>query len=61
MPKATCPNCGRRFDCAGPPDCWCLRVETRFDYEDLIIRTGGVACVCPVCLTGGAGQAEQGP
>ncbi len=47
-----CPNCGRKFNCDGPPDCWCLKVERNFDWEDFIIRTGMSSCVCPVCLTG---------
>jgi hypothetical protein len=47
-----CPNCGRGFNCEGPPDCWCLKVERNFDWEDFIIRTGNSSCVCPVCLTG---------
>jgi hypothetical protein len=51
---ATCPNCGRGFNCAGTPECWCLNVERVFDYEAFIIRTGRAACVCPVCLTGKA-------
>ncbi len=49
---ARCPNCGRGFNCEGPPDCWCLKVERTFDWEDFIIRTGKSSCVCPVCLTG---------
>lgn len=48
----TCPNCKRKFNCAGPPNCWCLKVERTFDWEDFIIRTGMSSCVCPVCLTG---------
>ena len=47
-----CPNCERTFNCAGPPYCWCLNVERKFDYEEFIIRTGKSSCVCPVCLTG---------
>ncbi|UCH73991.1 MAG: cysteine-rich CWC family protein [Rhodospirillales bacterium] len=47
-----CPNCGRRFNCEGSADCWCLKVERKFDYEAMILRTGKVNCVCPVCLTG---------
>ncbi len=47
-----CPNCQRTFNCAGTPDCWCLNVERKFDYEEFIIRTGNISCVCPVCLTG---------
>ena len=47
-----CANCGRGFNCAGTPDCWCLQVERVFDYEEYIIRTGSTSCVCPVCLTG---------
>ncbi|MEE8187742.1 MAG: cysteine-rich CWC family protein [Kiloniellales bacterium] len=47
-----CPNCERTFNCTGPPDCWCLNVERKFDYEEFIIRTGMSSCVCPVCLTG---------
>ncbi len=47
-----CPNCARTFNCDGPPDCWCLKVERNFDWEDFIIRTGKSSCVCPVCLTG---------
>jgi len=50
--KATCPNCGRGFNCDGTADCWCLKVERRFDYEAFIMRTGQLSCVCPVCLTG---------
>ena len=50
-----CPNCARRFNCDGPPDCWCLKVERNFDWEDFIIRTGNSSCVCPVCLTGKSG------
>jgi hypothetical protein len=48
----SCPNCARKFNCDGPPDCWCLKVERNFDWEDFIIRTGKSSCVCPVCLTG---------
>jgi len=51
-PKATCPNCGRTFNCDGTADCWCLNVERVFDYEEFLIRTGKMSCVCPVCLTG---------
>ena len=47
-----CANCGRTFNCAGTPECWCLNVERKFDYEEFIIRTGNSNCVCPVCLTG---------
>jgi hypothetical protein len=50
--RTTCPNCARGFNCDGPPDCWCLKVERVFDWEDFIIRTGNSSCVCPVCLTG---------
>lgn len=50
--RATCPSCGRTFNCAGTADCWCLSVERRFDYEAFFIRTGHLSCVCPVCLTG---------
>lgn len=50
--RASCPNCGRSFNCDGSADCWCLKVERDFDYEALIRRTGSMACVCPVCLTG---------
>ena len=52
MTKMACPLCARRFNCDGPPDCWCLKVGTDFDYEDLIIRTRIMSCVCPVCRTG---------
>lgn len=55
-----CPNCGRKFNCDGPPDCWCLKVETKFDWEAFIIRTGMSSCVCPVCLTGKA-EPAAGP
>ncbi len=47
-----CPNCGRSFNCEGPPACWCLKVEHDFDWEGFIMRTGITACLCPVCLTG---------
>jgi len=50
--RAHCPNCGRRFNCDGSADCWCLKVDRNFDYEAMIIRTGATGCVCPVCLTG---------
>ncbi len=58
---ARCPNCGRGFNCEGPPDCWCLKVEHDFDWEGFIMRSGITSCLCPVCLTGkeeeGAGAA----
>jgi hypothetical protein len=63
-PAMNCPNCGRSFNCEGPPECWCLKVEHDFDWEGFIMRTGITACLCPVCLTGkeeggaGAGGAE---
>ncbi len=47
-----CPNCQRTFNCASTPECWCLNVERKFDYDAFIIRTGIISCVCPVCLTG---------
>ena len=50
----TCPNCGRGFNCEGPPDCWCLKVAHDFDWEAFIMRTGITSCLCPVCLTGTA-------
>ena len=50
--RATCPNCSRRFNCEGGEDCWCLKVERKFDYEDMILRTGATGCACPVCVTG---------
>ncbi len=50
--RIACPNCGRSFNCDGPPECWCLKVERNFDWEAFIIRTGMSSCVCPVCLTG---------
>ncbi len=49
-----CPNCGRGFNCEGPPACWCLKVEHDFDWEAFIMRTGITSCLCPVCLTGTA-------
>jgi hypothetical protein len=57
-PKAgvSCPNCARKFNCDGPPDCWCLKVERNFDWEGFIMRTGASSCVCPVCLTGKEGE-----
>ncbi len=51
----SCPNCARSFNCAGPPECWCLKVEHDFDWEGFIMRTGITSCLCPVCLTGTAG------
>ncbi len=56
--RAACPNCGRRFNCDGGADCWCLKVERKFDYEAMILRTGASGCVCPVCLTGRTDLAE---
>jgi len=50
--RAACPNCGRGFNCDGGDECWCLKVERKFDYEAMILRTGAMGCVCPVCLTG---------
>jgi hypothetical protein len=50
--SASCPNCARKFNCDSTPECWCLKVETKFDWEAFIIRTGMSSCVCPVCLTG---------
>ena len=50
--RAACPNCGRGFNCDGGDECWCLKVERKFDYEEMILRTGAMGCVCPVCLTG---------
>ena len=50
--RVTCPNCGRGFNCDGGEDCWCLKVERKFDYEAMILRTGAMGCVCPVCVTG---------
>lgn len=50
--RAGCPNCGRGFNCDGGDDCWCLNVERKFDYEEMILRTGAMGCVCPVCVTG---------
>jgi len=50
--RTQCPNCGRSFNCDGGEDCWCLKVERKFDYEDMILRTGAMGCVCPVCVTG---------
>lgn len=50
--RAVCPNCGRRFNCDGDDACWCLKVDRSFDYEAMIVRTGKMGCVCPVCLTG---------
>ncbi len=35
---ARCPNCGRSFNCEGPPECWCLKVEHDFDWEGFIMR-----------------------
>ncbi len=67
VPKTTantgtaCPNCGRGFNCDGPPECWCLKVERNFDWEGFIIRTGKSSCVCPVCLTGKTGEAAGDP
>ena len=55
--KMSCPLCARRFNCVGPPDCWCVKVDTDFDYEDLIIRTGIMSCVCPVCRSGESAEA----
>ncbi len=52
----TCPNCGRSFNCEGPPDCWCLKVAHGFDWEGFIMRTGITSCLCPVCLTGKAAE-----
>jgi len=50
--RVKCPNCGRGFNCDGGEDCWCLKVERKFDYEDMILRTGAMGCACPVCVTG---------
>ena len=58
MTRVACPNCGRRFNCDGGEDCWCLKVERKFDYQEMILRTGATGCVCPVCLTGRADLAE---
>ncbi len=56
-----CKNCGRGFNCEGPPACWCLKVEHDFDWEAFIMRTGITSCLCPVCLTGKEeGGAEVG-
>ncbi|HEM46178.1 MAG TPA: hypothetical protein ENO23_03945 [Alphaproteobacteria bacterium] len=52
--RVACPNCGRAFNCAGSGGCWCLKVERDFGYEAMILRTGALGCVCPVCLTGRA-------
>ena len=41
------------------PECWCLKVERNFDYEEFIIRTGNSNCVCPVCLTGKEADAGE--
>lgn len=56
--RATCPNCGRRFNCDSTDACWCLKVGREFDYEAMILRTGSSGCVCPVCLTGRADLAD---
>ena len=56
--RTRCPNCGRAFNCDTSADCWCLKVERNFDYEAMIVRTGAVACVCPVCLTGQSDPAD---
>jgi len=64
--RATCPNCGRGFNCDGGDSCWCLKVERKFDYTAMILRSGAMGCVCPVCLTGRTdladveGQAPEG-
>jgi len=58
---ATCPSCGRRFNCDASAECWCLKVERTFDYTALILATGAASCVCPVCLTGNAEAAEPAP
>lgn len=50
--RTRCPNCGRGFNCGGSGECWCLKVEREFDYEEMILRSGAAGCVCPVCLTG---------
>lgn len=50
--RARCPNCGRGFNCDGGSECWCLKTERNFDYEEMILRSGAMGCVCPVCLTG---------
>lgn len=50
--RGKCPNCGRGFNCDGGEECWCLKVERKFDYEEMILRTGAMGCVCPVCVTG---------
>jgi len=56
--RAHCPNCGRGFNCNGEADCWCLKVERRFDYEQMILRTDAMGCACPVCVTGRTDLAE---
>lgn len=50
--RAACANCGRAFNCDGTAECWCLKIERNFDYEGMILRSGAMGCVCPVCLTG---------
>ena len=51
--RRPCPNCGRSFNCIKPSEnCWCLRVDRNFDYAAFFLKTGSMACVCPVCLTG---------
>lgn len=56
--RTLCPSCGRGFNCDGSADCWCLKVERLFDYEAMIVGTGAMGCVCPVCLTGGPGTPD---
>lgn len=55
--RVACPNCGRGFNCEGSERCWCLTVERDFDYEEMVLRTGAIGCVCAVCLTGRADPA----
>lgn len=35
-----------------------MKVERNFDYEGMILRSGAMGCVCPVCLTGRADLAD---
>jgi hypothetical protein len=46
--RARCPNCERGFNCDGDDACWCLKVDRKFDYEAMILRSGAAGCVCPV-------------
>jgi len=51
--KVDCPNCGKRFNCIKPStNCWCMKVERKFDYKKMLIEKGVMSCVCPICLTG---------